>query len=161
MIPTVRDILLEVFSILGGRIDSRKKIHKIIHILKVNGFNVPVNYTFGLYGPYSYELDAMLYMLLEDGIITKEQRPEGITIYSLSKKVDVKALQGKYAKLVEELGSFAPWELEIISTVIYFNPSADINDCVSIVNSVKPNKFSEEDIKKTWLKYIELTSQIE
>ena len=157
MNPEMKPLLLDIFSILGGKIESRKKIHKIIYILISNGLTIDVNYTFGLYGPYSAELDSLLYALIEDGIIKTERRDDGITVYHLTiPRRLVKTLNESHIKLVQALANFAPWELEIISTILYFNPDADDTECIEIVDNVKPEKFSPEAIRNTWNNYLKI-----
>lgn len=162
MNPQSKDLLLDIFSILNGKIETRKKIHKIIYILMANGAPNLFNYTFGLYGPYSSDLDALLYTLIENGTIKREETNEGITIYSVEKlNLKPKILGKKHAKLVKLLGSMAPWELEIISTILYLDPNADDKECIEIVNNVKPEKFSPQTIKATWVAYKKIINELQ
>lgn len=161
MNPDVRSLILDIFTLLGGKIESRKKLHKIIYILTSNGLHISLNYTFGLYGPYSSELDSLLYTLVEDGIIKTERRDDGITVYHLTiPRRLAKTLDKPYTKLVQALANFAPWELEIISTILYFNPEADERECIDIVNNVKPEKFSPEAIRNAWNNYLKIIKSI-
>lgn len=161
MNPNIKQLILDIFTLLGGKIESRKKLHKIIYILISNGLPVSLKYTFGLYGPYSSELDSTLYMLIENGIIKTENRADGIITYKLTKpKSLVTKLDESYVKLVRALANFTPWQLEIISTILYFNSNADTEECMEIVCSVKPDKFSAEVIRNTWSTYLKIIKTI-
>lgn len=148
------NLLVDIFKILGGKIESRKKIHKIIYILCRNIDKNIFTYTFGLYGPYSLDLDSLLYTLIQKGIIKTSRTEKGVTTYSIYKIPSTTKIISKEQELIiKKLGSMHPWELEIISTILYFNPNANEDEAINIVNNVKPGKFSNNQIKTVWNTY--------
>jgi len=78
--------LLKVLKEHDGKINGRKRFQKIIFLLKEK-FNIPFSYKFlkYYYGPYSYELQSDLSMMVDMGLITEKY--DGLTYtYELTEK---------------------------------------------------------------------------
>ncbi len=148
------EALLSVIYLLGEEVKSRKKLHKIVYLLRQRDRDlVDVEYTFGLYGPYSPELDYHLWELVDNGKVEIEETDGGWMIIKAISNVNLSSKMMKYKEYIEKLNTFEPWELEIITTVYYFNPEATDEEATEIVRLLKPGKFAEGEVRRVWKKY--------
>jgi hypothetical protein len=110
------------------------------------------------YGPYSFDLNGDLNLLVSAGYLEKEIAEAGYH-YRLTEKgtkmlneLQEASEQGKVLKVAEKvselLGKAPTIVLELISTIDYFERKAkDDEELIANVRKVKP-QFSEEIVKK-------------
>lgn len=119
----------EVLKLLAvcDRIEGRKKLQKLVHILKEAGFPFKFRYGYHFHGPFSSELKAGIDALVADGMVQEE---EGETFsgdhrqftYRLDDSARAflpSAIAPDWAALARSLNEKSPKELEAISTVIF------------------------------------------
>ncbi len=124
-IYTIRDII----ALAGGKITGRKKIQKMIYILEqiVGVFDKPHQFRWNYYGVFSEELASELNLGEAFGVLKEnEQQEYGYRTYHIE-AVYPDSNNPAYPKkdtlpigLIKYLNAKEPRELEIISSIIYF-----------------------------------------
>lgn len=113
-----------------GKIEGRKKIQKIVHILKEYGQPFSYRYGFHFHGPFSAELKAEIDLLVSEKLVVEEESSTGSAsyrqyIYSSTPFLedilkDLNKLEEPiWSGLARTLNDKSPQELEAISTLIY------------------------------------------
>jgi uncharacterized protein YwgA len=113
-----------------GRIDGRKKLQKIVHILKEAGAPLEFRYGFHFHGPFSAELKGDIDALVAEAILKEEEgatRVADYKQYSYSLGEAGAELLRQYAPgetpewsgLAAELNGKSAQELEAVSTLLY------------------------------------------
>ncbi|MFO0835134.1 MAG: hypothetical protein U0638_09200 [Phycisphaerales bacterium] len=117
------------------RVEGRKKLQKIVHILQCCGFGRDFPHQFGYlhYGPYSHEVKADIDGLTNPaGPLVEESEATaglGYRTFAYSPSLGLKeALEGSsesasWAPLARQLNQKSPQELEAVSTVLYLKRS--------------------------------------
>lgn len=112
------------------KIDGRKKLQKIVHILKEAGHPFDYRYGFHFHGPFSAELKGDIDVLVGEGLICEQEGPTdsgAFSQYSYSPSDAADNLLNHYGtsgpqaweSLAKSLNAKSPQELESISTLIY------------------------------------------
>jgi uncharacterized protein len=112
-----------------GRIDGRKKLQKMVHILQEAGYrsDFPEDFGYLLYGPYSSELKREIDTLVASGLVAERQRLGEYESYvyeatpQLGAELHDVAPPGEpsWAALARELAQRPAQELEAISTILF------------------------------------------
>lgn len=117
-----------------GKIEGRKKLQKIVHILQCRGFVSAFPQQFGYlhYGPYSHEVKADLDALTapSNALVSETEGVAGLSYRSFEYRATntlIAALGTKGAEawepLAKELNGFPAQDLEAMSTILYLKKS--------------------------------------
>ncbi len=110
-----------------GKVEGRKKLQKIVHILQARGYDFPQHYGYLHYGPFSSDVAAETDALVSGQLITQkgEGQPMEAYVYSATNAArklltDLKQLtEPKWKALATDLNKKAANELEAISTILF------------------------------------------
>ena len=123
--------------VMAGKLESRKRVQKTVHLLQAAGCDFDVRFRIHYYGPYSSEVAGLLDQMTDEGILLETSRSfaQG-TQYGYSLSDDFRqSLQrheqtpsGQRAKgeievykdLFEDLCQKQPKTLELASTIVAF-----------------------------------------
>jgi len=130
---------------LAGKIDSRKRVQKIICLLQAGGMKWDVDFRLHHYGPYSTEIASSLDELASRGILKEEEEPNSVGVqynYCLPESTKlmlemieqdpteeiVEQKQGfdTYKKKIDKLLKEKLWILELGSTIAHCH--SQVND---------------------------------
>jgi uncharacterized protein YwgA len=119
-----------------GKVEGRKKLQKIVHILQEFGVPFGVKFGYHHYGPFSDELQDLLHSLRHDGLISEKQVNGQYPTFEFTpeqKLVDLLenlkiAESSIWIGFAKELNSKTPRELEALSTLIYLEKSQDLGN---------------------------------
>lgn len=120
--------LLQLLRLLK-RVEGRKKLQKIVHILQTLGAPFPQRFEYSYYGMYSSQLRSEIERLESEKLVTeKENRvSRGHPTYSLTATNRLEKLLDNlnypqnppWAKLAQELNGLSSQQLEAISTILF------------------------------------------
>jgi uncharacterized protein YwgA len=146
-----------------NEIKGRKKLQKMLFIAKTLGYPLKEYFTLHLYGPYSQELTADVKWMEDMHIVEEkligncyrikltENGKKFLERFQENIKEDMGEKNFKKTKnLLKKMSQYEAWELEIISTLLYFYNIGytDFEKLQERVRKVKP-KFSSEEIKNS------------
>jgi uncharacterized protein YwgA len=120
MHPTIR--IAHLVHLLK-RIEGRKKLHKIVHILQELGAPFIEPFQYSQYGMYSQQLTTEMGHLVRDGLVTEDGTNTFVfkpteELAELLKALKVEA-RPEWAPVAHELNGLSPQMLEGISTVLF------------------------------------------
>jgi uncharacterized protein YwgA len=112
------------------RVDGRKKLQKIVHILREAGYPFAYRYGYHFHGPFSDELKADIDALASENLVNEQECGTtfgGFKQYTYSLSDSARSLieslgatgLPSWSDLAEELNEKPAQELESISTIIY------------------------------------------
>ena len=142
---------LNIAKLVGvcGRIEGRKKLQKIVHILQSRGHQSDFPHQFGYlhYGPYSHEVKADIDALVgpEAALVQEEPVTSSLgftsfvytTTAALSKALGNQA--PKWGDLANQLNQSTSQELEAISTILFLKDAGTRDgDIESRFSQLKP-----------------------
>lgn len=141
-------ILSVVKTLPDNEIEGRKRLQKLIHLLQLSGLEVPAEFRIHNYGPFSEEVALAADDLVNKGALSESVKAVGVYgthqyLYKLAnpKKTKVAALAPHARKLVLTLDQFSTVELEVASTIGFFEAQGySCKDAVEQTKSMKPNK---------------------
>lgn len=116
--------LLQLLHVVG-RIEGRKRLQKMVHILQELGFPFQERFQYSFYGMYSLQLKAEVDVLKEEGLVAETSAGNGS--FAVAGTAGLNDLLGRF-DLVDEpvwagqaqyLNSLSPIVLEGISTILY------------------------------------------
>ena len=118
------DKLYKLVEIVGGRIESRKKLHKLVYLLQEVREDFDQDFVYLHYGVFSHTLASDLGFSVEHGLLHEvKEMPTGgyvITVASeegfLSEDIDLGHLE-----IVSKLSTESPRFLEVLSTIVYLH----------------------------------------
>jgi uncharacterized protein YwgA len=126
MNPTLR--VAQLLRVLG-RVDGRKKFHKLVHVMQELGYPFPEKFDYSYYGMYSRELRAEVDSLIKDKLIQEEAKPNraGEWTYTsestpkLDQFLDALKVEREpaWASLAKSLNSMHAQTLEGVSTILF------------------------------------------
>lgn len=113
-----------------ARIDGRKKLQKMVHILKEAGYPFDYRYRFHFHGPFSAELKGEIDILSKEELISEEESATGFGDFrqytfkaspAMNNLLNEMGLVGSPAwePLAKSLNAKSAQELEAISTIIF------------------------------------------
>lgn len=116
--------LLQLLNVVG-RIEGRKRLQKMVHILQELGFGFQERFQYSFYGMYSLQLKAEVDVLKEEGLIA--EMPGGNGSFVVEGTGGLNELLSRFDLLEEpawadrarQLNSLSPTVLEGISTILY------------------------------------------
>jgi uncharacterized protein YwgA len=110
------------------RVDGRKKLQKLVHVLQKLGYSFPEKFRYSFYGMYSQQLRDELDTLEDDNLIDEKGQPNaggaGYTFETTPKLgafLDELGLRAEpeWAALAKELNVLSAHKLEGISTIFF------------------------------------------
>jgi len=155
---TGMDPLLNVALLVRecGKIEGRKKLQKIVHILQESG--APFRERFGMlhYGPYSSELKRELDLLVNEknSLITETeiQKEYKTYVYSPGEKLGEllknvgKTAEPSWAQTAQNLNDLSAQTLEAMSTILFLQKRGfHDNHLEDRFNKIKPQLASRYD----------------
>lgn len=118
--------LLKLFSAVQ-KVNGRKKLQKMIHLLESHGNDFSFKYEYHFYGPYSADLQEEVNVLVQQGFLI-ESHTDGTYVYEITEKglmfkenlerdgnYDFRINEDLLQKLVNESSQF----LEMASTYVF------------------------------------------
>ena len=144
----LREFLPALFhSVPKQEIVGKKRLQKLVHLLKRAGAEVDADFRIHQYGAFSYEVARATEDLVLTGRIIERSEPLGIygtylTTYSLDNGgSEAKTLDDRSAKLLVELSAYSTIELEVASTISFFESEGlQTEDAVTRTKQMKPSK---------------------
>ena len=135
--------LVKLIEAVGGTINSKKKLHKMIYILQFAGEDFDQNYTFHHYGVFSPTLAKDLDIAYSDGFLAiTSSAPYGFNINITDRTQDDFfkniTIDKQMISLAEKLVKEEPRLLEALSTIIYLDENYYSRDSL---------KFKLEELK--------------
>ncbi len=119
--------LAQLLKVLG-RVDGRKKLQKVVHILKELGVPFTEPFEYSLHGMYSQQLRGEVESLVSGGLVAEEPYGEGqMRAYTYTANLDLTALlkegglsdKPEWASLARELNRMTPRQAEGVSTALF------------------------------------------
>jgi uncharacterized protein YwgA len=122
-----------------SEVDSRKRLQKAVYLLELDGSPLVCDYVLHYYGPYSFELAALIDQLNGAGIVDETPEPLALGMVRYRSSITEpgkKALDGfeqtdKGRQLRAEIEPFIgpfkslndedPWVLELAATVAFYH----------------------------------------
>lgn len=143
--------LLPVAQLLNhlNRVEGRKKMQKVVHILQELGCPFPFRFEYSFYGMYSQQLRAALDRLEEEGLLTEQPTVgaihESYTFRRTEKLENLLPELGfqeppSWGELASRLNGLSPQEAEAVSTILYLQRLGYAGDALkSKLSSLKPH----------------------
>lgn len=115
--------LRALVSQTGGRIDGRKKLHKLVYLCQHAGTDLGQSFVFHMYGVYSPSLAQDLASAVEWGVLSERPVNDAyeIALGEAELPVHLEALKShdRGLSIVEQLGKEPAGLLEVLSTIAY------------------------------------------
>ncbi len=120
-------LLLNLFN-MTGKIDGRKKLQKTVYLLGCAGLDIPFDYEYHYYGPYSSQLQEELYYLVDRGLLEEIYDDSTYSYHITPKGLELKTTleqSGTYhididKDLVDRMMTKNSQFLEMVSTYVFF-----------------------------------------
>jgi hypothetical protein len=116
--------LLQLLHVVG-RIEGRKRLQKMVHILQELGIEFQERFQYSFYGMYSLQLKSEIEVLKEEGLVSEIALSNASFAVTQTEELE-RLLQDfelmaepDWANLARHLNSFSPVMLEGISTIYY------------------------------------------
>lgn len=134
--------LLRLITSLN-KVEGRKKLQKIVHILKVCGYDFPQHFGYLHYGPFSSEVAAEIDSLVSGDLVAEQGKGQQYEAYVYTPLETAQKLlvelkqegQPEWYARAEQLNQKPVAELEAVSTILY----------------LKANGFTGEKLKERFL----------
>jgi uncharacterized protein YwgA len=140
-------VLAIVASCPDQRVKGKKRLQKFAYLLKSVGAPCDAEFRIWDFGPYSRDLAGAAEHLATFGYIRESEEQVGqlkmfTTVYSLVDAADCdKALDNKYAKVLEKLDSYSNVDLEVAATIqFYLKAGCSQKDAEAKTKLLKPSK---------------------
>ncbi len=109
-----------------GKIESKKKFHKLVYLLQEAGEDFDEDFTFYCFGVFSRSLANDLEFAQEIGRIVVEEPQGDNRVYVIKLKAETsinnsEVLSNEAKQLIRRLASLEPQLLETLSTIVYLN----------------------------------------
>jgi uncharacterized protein YwgA len=149
-------ILLTLGSLPDHRVEGKKKLQKLVHLLKLSGAEISADFQVLLYGPFSKEIADAAEFLVLTGKIDRKLEPIGIydtykSVYSLPNQAigQIHKWPERVTTLLNKLNTYTTIELEVASTIGYFR-SLRLSEQAAIerTRAMKPTKSVRPVLKK-------------
>lgn len=115
--------LLQLLNVVG-RIEGRKRLQKMVHILQELGVGFQERFQYSFYGMYSLQLKAEIDVLNQEGLVEESSLANGFAVQRtdeltrLINEFDL-AEEPVWAERARYLNELTPAVLEGISTIYY------------------------------------------
>ncbi len=116
-----------IFEIAGEKIETRKKLHKLVYLLQELGIELNQDFTFHHYGVFSPTLanDLSLASAEDTGFLEESRDSQGAYVYELKQTSEsntesiVRSFVSEEDPILRDLVSKQPRYLEVLSTIVY------------------------------------------
>jgi hypothetical protein len=152
-----QSILATVKAMPNRKIEGKKRLQKLIHLLKLSGANIECEFRLHHYGPYSFEVAHAADILSAFGGLSEIQEPKGIygtyiSTYSVPDSPNTKNSvnwSSAHKRTLEFLDKYSTVELEIASTIGYFlSLGYSLNKAVAETKYIKEGKAQTKTVKR-------------
>jgi uncharacterized protein YwgA len=150
----------------SGKVQGRKRLQKIIHLLKLSGADVEADHYLLHYGPFSDEVASTTENLVYQGTLAEDLEVVGAYktcqyVYRLGEYAPASYPLGKIdEELVAKLGALSTVELEVASTIGFFECMGESREeAVSEAKLLKPSKTSNELVMASAVKILSLLEE--
>lgn len=142
------EAIVEILEALPERkVEGKKRLQKLAHLTQLAGADIDARYYILHYGPFSKEIANAVSLLSLTGIVRESVLPLGVygrlqSVFVLSDRAgSKKKLPPKFKKLVADLNRFSTIELEVASTIGYFEKEGDpTTSALQKTREMKPEK---------------------
>lgn len=148
----LKDLIL---AIVGAteKVEGRKRLQKIVHLLQEAGTDVKADFRLHHYGPFSDDVVTASELLVLFGELEEEQEPAGAYqtyqyLYRLPSSASHR-VNTDLKRLIQALNKFSTSELEVASTIAFYEShGADHSTAIEKTQFMKPNKAIPPVIRK-------------
>lgn len=140
-------IVATLASLPLRQIQGKKRLQKLLHLLKLGGADIGVEFRLLHYGAFSVELAQAADLLAVTGHIQERIEPVGVystfqSVYNLSKSTQSKIkLSKQFTELLSVLDKYSTVELEVASAIGYLQDSGfSKSDAIKQTKAMKPTK---------------------
>ncbi len=156
--------LLQLIDYLGGSVDGRKKLQKLVYLIQHKGGPFQEVFQYHLYGPFSEQLANEIEEMKVFGLVRETQEPTSSGYkyrYSITKH-GTQLLQSlsdsglkPFKELIAELGQYDARDLELKATILFLAESNfQEPDIIRSIKQLKPDQnYSDSEIKES-LRYL-------
>lgn len=154
----LRDFLLAMFNALPDKkIDGKKRLQKIVHLMKESGAKVNADYRILHYGPFSNEVADAVDELSTYGPIQESMDKVNVGSYDTylyvykleGEQDDLPVLGSEQEELVEKLNNCSTTVLEVTSTISFYQSEGfSYGEAVSKTRYLKPTKTIEPVLRQ-------------
>jgi len=117
--------LCGLIHLLGGKIKTRKKVHKLIYLLQTEGEDFGQSFRFHNYGVFSPPLAYDLDLAKSQKRVSEQDGRDGFSIELLSTSKPIGQIADQFSDRIKELAQKMslkkPQFLEALSTVVYLS----------------------------------------
>lgn len=134
--------LLQILRLVDalGRVEGRKKLQKIVHILQAKGHDFPQKFGYLHYGPFSSEVAAEVDALVSGELVHQEGSGQPYEAYVYTPGESAKKLLNElqqteapdWMNLARDLNQKNVSELEAISTILYLQANGFVGEKLRI-----------------------------
>lgn len=145
-----QDTILAIVS-ASGKIEGRKRLQKMVHLLKVGGTDVPARFRIHHFGPFSEDVASTADQMVFEGALEEEVEAAGpyntfLYLYSTQRHPSVDPTIGQ---LIRSLNAFSTVDLEVASTIAFFEEEGSTHrDAIQQTKTLKPTKTTTRVLAK-------------
>ncbi len=147
----INEVILAIVSTVG-KVEGRKRLQKMIHLLQIGGIQIPTEFHIHHYGPFSEEVASTAESMALDGELDEEIEavgPYNIYQYLYSAPRASEEVEPEVKELIERLNEFSTVELEVASTIAFFeNEGGKREDAIEQTKFMKPSKTTSRVLRK-------------
>jgi uncharacterized protein len=148
----IDEVILAVVE-TAGKVEGRKRLQKMVHLLQVAGVNVPAEFRIHHYGPFSDELASVAGSMVLEGELEEEAEPVGPYdtyqyLYSAPSSGRSR-INSEMKALIQTLDRYSTVELEVASTIAFFEEQGhDRQEAIEQTKSIKPRKTTARVLRQ-------------
>lgn len=142
----VLQVVEELTKVSGA--PCKKKLQKIVYLLEEKDIGSGFEYKIHMYGPYSADLDYVIYELKSEYNLKITYGKKGHILECINKSEPI-CDAPEFKRVINFFGKKTPYQLELITTALFaqrYLKKSDDNDIANAVRKIKGSKFSLEKI---------------
>lgn len=134
-----------------GKVEGRKRLQKMIHLMIVAGYDVDASFRIHRYGPFSEEVASVADTMVIEGELEEYIEAAGPygTFQYLYRSPRKGRVSQKIATLIKSLNEFSTVELEVASTIAFFESQGIAHEAaIQKTRFLKPKKTTTRVLQK-------------
>ncbi|GMV50925.1 MAG: hypothetical protein AMXMBFR67_24680 [Nitrospira sp.] len=138
----INDAILAIVS-TSGKVEGRKRLQKMVHLVKQSGADIPVAFRIHHYGPFSEDVANSAEMMVFEGELEEDIEKAGPydTFQYLYSTKRTPSVSSKLREMIMKLNQYSTVELEVASTIAFFQAEGlDHDKAVEQAKVLKPKK---------------------
>ncbi len=143
-----------VSSTVDRCVEGKKRLQKLVFLVDDAGFDSGAVFLLKNYGPYSRDIENRSELMTIFGELVETQASTGYknyrtTVYSIPDDDYSEEIDYNFSSLVRKLDKFRTIELEIASTIRFFERHGNTySDALESTKKIKPSKTIESIVTK-------------